>query len=357
MKKKSLVKLKYNKANLKSPILTLIGLFLCQSKKQTSDKRVKVFYNLITLHRQEHMKTHFIRLVCLLSLFCLIFVFTGCFQKDQKPKTRLKLIDIELTNEEYAFAVSKNNPNLRDNLNQYIETLKTSGIFESILAIYTEKDSKNSKTGVKFTTAEVPKTDKNLIVVTNCPFEPFEFIEKDGLMYGIDLEIANAYASYRGLELVVRNIDFDNILSEVASGKADIGMAGITVTEERKQLCDFTSSYFKSSQKLVVDGNNTDFDNCKTAEDVIKVLKKLSNETIGYQIGTTGNQFIAGNGTPQNQGFVNIKHQGFKAPIESINKLLEGEIYATILDDEPAQTIVSDINIKELQKTAPQSLQ
>ncbi len=303
------------------------------------------------------MQKHYFRLVGFFTFFMLVLLLTGCCKKEQKPETKLKLIDIKLTNEEYAFAVSKKNPQLKDNLNQYIETLKTSGIFDSIVAIYTDKENKGSKTGVKFTSAEVAKTDKNIIIVTNCPFEPFEFIEKDGLMYGIDLEIANAYASYRGLELIVRNIDFDNILSEVAAGKADIGMAGITVTEERKEFCDFTTGYFKSSQKLVVDGKNTDFDNCKTAEDVKKVIKSLNNETIGYQIGTTGNLFIVGDGSSENPGFVNIKPQGFKTPDESIKELLHGNIYAAILDDEPAQKIVSDINIIEMQKTATKTLE
>lgn len=302
------------------------------------------------------MQKHFLKLVSFFAIFMFILFLSGCCEKEQKPETRLKLIDIKLTNEEYAYAVSKKNPQLRDSLNQYIETLKTSGIFESILAIYTDKENKGSKTGVKFTTAEVAKTDKNLIVVTNCPFEPFEFIEKDNLMYGIDLEIANAFASSKGLELIVRNIDFDNILSEVASGKADIGMAGITVTDERKEICDFTVGYFKSSQKLVVDGKNTDFDNCKTAEDVKKIIKSLKDETIGYQIGTTGNLFIVGDGTAENPGFVNIKPQGFKTPDESIKELLDGKIYAAILDDEPAQKIVSDINILEMQKASPNTL-
>ena len=299
------------------------------------------------------MQKLFLRILGFSTLFILVLFLTGCCEKgEQKPDTKLKLINIKLTNEEYAFAVSKKNPQLRDNLNQYIETLKTSGIFESIVAIYTDKDNNGSKTGVKFTSEEVLKTDKNLIVVTNCPFEPFEFIEKDGLVYGIDIEIANAYANYRGLELIVRNIDFDNILSEVAYGKADIGMAGITVTDERKELCDFTTGYYQSSQKLVVDGKNTDFDKCKTAEDVVKVIKSLKDEIIGYQIGTTGNTFIVGDGTPENPGFVNIKPQGFKTPNESIQELLDGKIYATILDDEPAQNLVSEINILEMQKAS-----
>ncbi len=286
-----------------------------------------------------------------LFIICLfLFFFTGCCEKEQKQKTKLKLINIKLTNEEYAFAISHKNNALKDSLDNYINTLKNTGIFESIISIYKDKSNSSSRTGVKFTTSEVQKTDKNLIVATNCPFEPFEFIEEDGLMYGIDLEIANAYANSRGLELIVRNIEFENILSDVAAGKADIGMAGITVTDERKQICDFTTTYYKSSQKLVVDGKNTDFDNCKTAEDVNKVLNRLSNETIGYQIGTTGNLFIVGDGTDQNKGFVNIKPKGFKTPNESIEELLEGKIYAAILDDEPANTIVSEINMLDQQQ-------
>ena len=133
-------------------------------------------------------------------------------------------------------------------------------------------------------------------------------------------------------------------------------MAGITVTDERKELCDFTTGYFKSSQKLVVDGQNTDFDKCKTANDVINVIQSLKDKIIGYQIGTTGNTFIAGDGTSENPGFVNIKQQGFKTPNESIKELLDGKIYAAILDDEPAQKIVSDINFLEMQKTTSNTL-
>ncbi len=296
------------------------------------------------------MRLHIFKLI-LVSLF--IFVLIGCCDKEeQKPETRLKLINVKLTREEYAFAVSKNNSALKDDLNNYINILKKSGNFDSIVAIYMEKGENESlKTGVKYTTEAVTKTDKNLIIATNCPFEPFEYIDKENnLIYGIDIEIANAFAKYKGLELIVRNIDFDDILVEVANGKADIGMAGITVTEERKKICDFTESYFKSSQRLVVDGKNTDFDKCKTLEDVNKVIKSLSNETIGYQIGTTGNWYVSGDGTEDNPGFVNIKPKGFKTTNEAINDLLLGKIYATVLDEEPANNLVEEVNIKDLQQ-------
>ena len=289
-------------------------------------------------------------IIVFFSFFLLSFL--GCCDNEQQPKPeyRLKLIDIKLTNEEYAFAISKNDSKLKNDLNNFIISLKNSGNFDSIVSIYMEKGNDSLKTGVKFTTEKVENTEKNLIVVTNCPFEPFEYIKEDGQMYGIDLEIANAYAKYKGLELVVRNIDFDDILEEVASGKADVGMAGITVTEERKKICDFTETYFKSSQKLVVDGKNKDFDKCKTADDVNKVIKSLDNESIGYQIGTTGNWYVAGDGTDENPGFLNIKPRGFKTANDSVKELLEGKIYATILDGDPAKAVVSEVNIKDLQE-------
>lgn len=295
------------------------------------------------------MRIHFFKLF-IISL--LIIFLQGCCEKDdQQPETRLKIINIKLTKEEYAFAVSKSNITLRNELNNYINNLKNSGNFDSIVDIYTQNGDDSLKTGVKYTTGIVQKTDKNLIIATNCPFEPFEYInEKEGLIYGIDIEIANAFAKFKGLELVVRNIDFDDILSEVAAGKADIGMAGITVTEERKKICDFTDSYFKSFQKLVVDGKNKDFDKCKTVEDVNKKISSLSNEAIGYQIGTTGNMYVSGDGSENNPGFVNIKPQGYKTPKEAIDDLLQGKIYATILDDEPANKLVEEANLEELQQ-------
>ena len=236
-------------------------------------------------------------------------------------------------------------------MNEYINDIKNSGVFDSLVSIYMEKGNDSSKTGVKYTTAEVQKTEKNLIVVTNCPFEPFEYTKEDGLMYGIDIEIANAFAKQKGLELVVRNIDFDNILKEVSANKADIGMAGITVTEERKKICDFTDTYIKSAQKLVVDGKNTDFDKCGNIEEINSVLKSLTNKSIGFQEGTTGNLYIVGDGSNDFPGFSNIKPIGFNTPDSAIKNLLEGKIYAAILDDEPAKSLVDNINFKFMESS------
>jgi len=182
------------------------------------------------------------------------------------------------------------------------------------------------------------------VVATNCPFKPFEYIDTDGLMYGIDIEIASLYASSRNLALVVKSIDFDAIFANVDSGYADIGMAGITVDTSRETLYDFTNSYYEASQKIVVSSNNTDFDKCKTAVDVEEVLKGLSDKRIGYQIGTTGNWYVAGDLDWGFLGFDNLISIGYKTAQLAIQDIVNGQLYAVVVDEGPAISMVEAIN-------------
>lgn len=282
--------------------------------------------------------------ITFISLFiiALIINISGCNDTNEINQ-RLKIVNVKLTTEEYAFALPKDNHILRRNLNDYIKTLKDTGTLDSIFSIHMDENSSVSKTGV-IPFKEVENTEKNLVVATNFPFKPFEYLGQDSLLYGIDIEIAQAYANYKALDLCVINVEFDDILKTVAAGKADLGMAGITITEERKQICDFTDPYHIASQILIVDGKNKKFDNCKTAADVKRVIQSLSNESIGYQIGTTGNRYITGDGTKRKQGFSNIKPAGYKTANEAIYALLSGEIYACVLDEGPSNSILAEIN-------------
>lgn len=297
------------------------------------------------------MKKHIIVLV-ILCFFILGLV--GCDESNSSDE-KLKILNVKLTNEEYAFAVSKSNTALRDDINKFITEIKNNGSFDAIVSIYKDKRNYPSLTGYNLANGPVENTDKNLVVVTNCPFEPFEFLGQDGKIYGIDIEIAQAYASAKGLELVIRNIEFDNIIDEVVAGKADLGMAGITVTVDRLMKCNFTEHYYSSSQVMIVDGNNHDFDNCKKDEDVRSVIKSLSDERyFGYQIGTTGNNYVTGLGTKSSKGIIrdNIKAMGFKTAREAINAMNEGKLYAVILDEATAASMLSEINFQAKQKNA-----
>ena len=171
--------------------------------------------------------------------------------------------------------------------------MKNDGSFDAIVAKYFE--GKGEKVGYDVTTTDVANTDDNFIVVTNCPFEPFEYLGTDGKIYGLDIEIAAAYAEAKDLDLVIKNINFDDIFTQVEAGYADIGMAGITASEDRKALYGFTQEYYEASQKLIVAAGNTDFDACKTVADVEAILASLQGKQVGFQIGTTGGMYVEGN--------------------------------------------------------------
>ena len=256
----------------------------------------------------------------------------------------VKVVDVKLTDEEYAFVAKKGNTQLVNEFNAFLAEIKSNGTFDSLVSKYFE--GTGTKVGYDVTTTDVANTDSNLVVVTNCPFEPFEYIGDDGKIYGLDIEIAAAYAQAKGLELVIKNIGFDDIFTQVDAGYADIGMAGITVSEDRAAIYDFTNTYFEASQKLIVAADNTDFDNCKTVEDVEAVLASLSGKKVGFQTGTTGSMYIQGDEDWGYPGFSNIEGKGYATAQVAAMDLVNGNIYAVVVDEAPAQAIVKAINGK-----------
>ena len=280
------------------------------------------------------------KLLCLLVGVLTLGLFTSC---GNQTSSKVKIIDVKLTNENYAYVVKKGNTSLVESFNSFLTEIKNDGTFDEIVAKYFE--GIGTKNGVDFiTTIETTNDEETFVVATNCPFEPFEYIGTDGKMYGIDIEIAKAYATKNNLKLVVKNIDFDAIFTNVDSDYADIGMAGITISDERLELYDFTDTYYAASQKLVVLESNTMFDNCKTSEDVEAVLKELSNEKIGYQIGTTGNWYVAGDEGWGYTGFANIEAKGYKTAQLAIKDIVNGQIYGVVVDEAPAEAMVKAIN-------------
>jgi polar amino acid transport system substrate-binding protein len=123
-----------------------------------------------------------------------------------------------------------------------------------------------------------------------------------------------------------------------------MGMAGITISEERLNLYDFTNTYYAASQKLVVLESNTAFDECKTSADVEAVLKSLENEKIGYQIGTTGNWYVAGDADWGFDGFANVEAKGYSTAQLAIQDLVNGQIYAVVVDEAPGAAMVKAFN-------------
>lgn len=288
------------------------------------------------------MKSLFTNLIVALLVISVVLGIVACGTADVSGDPVLKVIDIKLTDEQYAFVCKKGNSELVESMNAFMEQIKDDGTFDMLVSKYFE--GTGVKVGYPVSTTDVENTDSNLIVVTNCPFEPFEYMEADGKIYGLDIEIAAAYAKANDLELVIKNIGFDEIFVQVEAGYADIGMAGITASADRAEIYDFTMPYYEASQKLIVAYGNTDFDACKTAEDVEAILAGLVGKSIGYQNATTGSLYINGDADWGFDGFSNINGKAYANAQIAVTDLINGNLYAVILDEAPANAIIEAVN-------------
>ena len=278
-----------------------------------------------------------IALVTVLSLL-MVGILTGCGEKSGGGAGVVKVIDIPLTEEEYAFGVDKNQPELLEEVNKFIAKIKSDGTFDKILNNYF-----GDGTPSPVTSAELDPSKDQLVVATNAAFEPFEYMAGDKYL-GIDMEIAALLAKHLGKELVISNMDFEAVCLSVGQGKADIAMAGLTIKEERKEYVTFSDKYYDAAQMLIVKSSDKRFDNCKTTEDVEAVLKGLDSKTrIGVQNGTTGEFYVRGD---EDWGFPGYKVEciGYKSGSLAVQDMLNGNIDLVIIDEAPAKCIVEAFN-------------
>lgn len=292
--------------------------------------------------KEENKMKKIISLILAVAIFC-AFMLTSCsLINGGSSEPVAKIVDVKLTDEEYAFVCKKGNTELVNNFNAFLAEIKANGQFDTLVNKYFKGEGE--KVGYEVTTTDVENTAGNLIVATNCPFEPFEYIGDDGKIYGLDIEIAAAYAASKNLTLVIKNIGFDDIFTQVEAGYADIGMAGITVSEDRAAIYDFTNTYYAASQKLIVAADNTDFDACATAADVEAVLAALEGKKIGYQTGTTGGMYINGDEDWGYDGFANIEGKGYATAQDALQDLINGNVYAVVVDEAPGAALVNAVN-------------
>lgn len=254
----------------------------------------------------------------------------------EDSSSKVKVIDIQLTQEEYAFGVDNNNPELLEAVNEFIAEIQEDGTFDDVLNNYFGDSEPVGIDG-----GELDESKEQLVVATNAAFEPFEFMKGDKFT-GIDMELAQMLADKLELELVISNMDFDAVVLSVGQGKADIGMAGLTITEDRKELVNFSAPYYNASQKVVVLESDTRFDDCETIEDVEAILNELDDSTvIGVQKGTTGNFYVEGNA--DYEGF-DVETKVFTSGSLAIQDMINGNVDIVVIDEAPAEAIVGAMN-------------
>lgn len=166
------------------------------------------------------------------------------------------------------------------------------------------------------------KAENKLTMATNAAFPPYEFYENEAIV-GIDAEIAAAIAEKLGMELEIQDTEFGSIIAGVQTGKYDIGMAGLTVTEERKQSVNFTDTYATGIQSIIVKEDSP-----------IATVDDLDGKKIGVQQDTTGHIYAS-------DDYGDEAVIPFNKGADAVAALVSGKVDCVIIDNEPAKSFVA----------------
>ena len=167
------------------------------------------------------------------------------------------------------------------------------------------------------------KREDKLIMVTEAGFAPYEYYS-DGKIVGVDVDIATEIAKEMGKKLVVKDVAFDSIITEVKSGKSDIGVAGISYTEERAKSVDFSIDYTMSRQVVVL-RNDSD----------ISGIQDLNGKKIAVQLGSVADMFVSN----EYSNNIIVRQKKYLAAIQDLK---DGKADCVVMDELPAQAILTE---------------
>ncbi len=161
----------------------------------------------------------------------------------------LKILDGELTEEEYAIAIGKKDTKLVEDINNIIAEIEADGTIAKIRKAFIDGDAAALE---ELEAKEAPAGEEKLVMGTNAEFAPFEFLNDKNEITGYDIEIAKEIARKLGRELVIENMAFDSLIAALSTGKVQMVIAGMTVTEERAQQVNFSDTYYRAAQVIIV---------------------------------------------------------------------------------------------------------
>jgi len=191
----------------------------------------------------------------------------------------------------------------------------------------TAKSIATDSTAATQTTVDKIKANGYVTMSTNAEFEPFEY--KDGGNFaGIDIEISQNIAKKLGVTLKINDVKFDSLIPELQSSKANFVAAGLTADEDRKKNVDFSNTYFKAAQSIIV----------KKGSSITKPAD-LAGKVVGVQQGTTGDKYCTDEKKTNNVNVKTVKR--YDKGMEAVSDLIAGRVDAVVIDDFPAQKFVS----------------
>ena len=200
------------------------------------------------------------------------------------------------------------------NLKKIAVIILSAALVVALAACGSSKDSDSNKSSCKAGT---------LTMGTNASFPPYEYVDDNGKIVGIDAEIAQAIADKLGMKLEIKDMEFESLVPAVKAKSIDLALAGMTVTDERKQSVNFSDSYSTGVQVVIVKENSE-----------IKTVDDLKGKKIGVQAGTTSDTYCS-----EDFGEENVKQ--FSNGSLAVAALANGQVDCVVIDNEPAKNYVA----------------
>ena len=260
------------------------------------------------------------KIIAMMMALAMVLALAACGSSE---KATLKILDTEYAVEDYAICIAKENTDLLDKVNAALAELTADGTAQKIVDKYI------SGVAHDLTFQANAEGKEELHMATNAFFPPYEYYENETIV-GIDAEMAAAIADKLDMKLVIDDMEFDAIITAVATGKADMGMAGMTVTEERLQSINFSSTYATGIQAIIV----TEGSEITTVDDL---YAEGANYIVGVQQGTTGDIYAEGD-------FGAERVSKFSKGNDAVQALVTGKVDCVIIDNEPAKAYVAANN-------------
>lgn len=248
-------------------------------------------------------------------------------EEEEVATSKLAILDTAYTTEEYAFMINKDNEALLADVNDALATLEENGTLAAITAKYIE----GVENDLVFQ-QDVAEDAPIFSMATNAAFPPYEYYENDTIV-GIDAEIVAAIADELGMKLVIEDMEFESIIIAVQTGAVDIGAGGLTVTEERAQAINFTTSYATGVQVIIVQEGSA----ITTLDDL---FEEGNDYKIGVQQNTTGDLYSTWDF--EDAGLATIER--YNKAADAVQALMLGQVDCVIIDNEPAKAFVETAN-------------
>lgn len=245
---------------------------------------------------------------------------------------KLRILDSEYVTEDYAIAVAKENTDLRDGINAALQSLTAAGAVQQVLDYYISGEG-----ALPAFQQDVAADAEVLTMGTNATFPPYEYYEGETIV-GIDAVIAGLIADELGMKLEIQDMDFNAIIPSLISGKIDMGMAGMTVTDERLETVNFSDSYATGVQVIIVPEGSP----IGSVDQLFSLLEDGEDIQVGTQDATTG--FIYASSPVEEGGFGEDHVQAFNKGADAVQALVAGKLTCVIIDNEPAKAFVAANN-------------